>query len=494
MSLIEGLIGSIHRHPDLVAVVDDGLSYTFDQLDRLSAAMAGGLTSVGVRQGDLVAVHSTRSWQRCAVVLAAWRVGAGVVSVDPGLPAERTRRIVTGSGARLVVRAGNVEPVGLSQFSADELIREPIEDVTDGPLAYVIPTSGSTGEPKAVAVPPVVLEDLGNWHIEHWRHDVPPHTLHAASIGFDVVYEDMVATWLAGATLVVVDDAMRRDYFGLFPILREHDIARFFLPVASLHGLAMVGVYKEEKVPSLRELAVAGEQLVINDEVRAFCRANGIGLINQYGPSETHVVTQLRLGPDPDAWPDRPAIGGPVVDAEMHRDDSGVLRPFEADEEGELVISGRCVGLGYIGDEALTASRFREVPHRDGGVRRCYYSGDLVRFDGANYHFLARTDDQIKINGYRVEPGEVEAVLGAVPGVRRAVAFGVRKHDVPQLAVCYTLERRATVQVEDLREACRRVLPDYLVPTYYRQAAELPFTPNGKVDRKALAAAYASSS
>ncbi|URN14589.1 MULTISPECIES: AMP-binding protein [Streptomyces] len=487
-SLIRMLVDAVARHRDAVAVVDDGVAHTYAELDEVSAEIAGGLAEHGIGPGDVVDVHATRSWSRCAAVLGVWRVGAGVLSIDPAMPPAWTGRLVDSAGCAMILRADECAPVeaGIAEHTFRSIRGTRRDEVATGPVCYVIPTSGSTGEPKAVAVPPVVLADLGEWHVRRWSHDRPPNTLHMSSIGFDMVYEDTVATWLAGATLIVVDDQDRLDPFTLIDIVREHDVARLFQPVVGLHGLAAAACAGGRRMPSLREISVAGEQLVINDEVRRFCADGDLTLVNQYGPSETHVVTQYRLTGDVATWPDRPPIGTAVVDAELLCHVDGRLRPFAPGETRELVIAGNCVGIGYAGDDALTAKKFREVEHRDGGTRRCYFSGDLVTFDGEEFHFVSRLDDQLKVNGYRVEPGEVEAVLTGVAGVRRAAVVGVRVAGSTQLAAFYTPVTGAEVDQDDLRGACTSHLPRFMVPRHFTELDALPSTRNGKIDRAKL--------
>ncbi|WP_062218185.1 amino acid adenylation domain-containing protein [Streptomyces sp. NBRC 109706] len=488
MSLIHALRTALRDHAHATAVVEGDDSHSYAELDRLSADMAGGLAEHGVTGGDIVAIQAARGWDRCVAVLAAWRLGAGVVSIDREQPAARARKIAVNSGTRLVLRGRGTPPLadfGAPTHTFDEMRGKPGDDADDGPVCYVIPTSGSTGEPKAVAVPPATLANLGRWHVDHWPHPTPPDTLHAASVGFDVGYEELVATWLSGARLVIVDDPTRRDFPALHATLRRHRVARAFLPVQALHGLAMAALLESEGLPDLRELVIAGERLVVNDEVREFCAADGLALVNHYGPSETHVVTHHRLPGHPSAWPDHPPIGNAVAGVELLAHADGAVRPFAPGEEAELVIAGDCVALGYLGDDELTARRFRRLPHRDGALRRCYFSGDQVRFDGRDFHFLHRVDQQLKIRGYRVEPGEVEAVVQAVPGVRHAVAFGVG-HGNAHLGVCYALRDDGSVTATELRAACRDALPDYMVPAHYWELEEFPVTRNGKVDRAAL--------
>ncbi|MEW1569469.1 AMP-binding protein [Streptomyces sp. NPDC093509] len=478
------------RHHASVAVVDRGLSHTYAELDALSGEIAGGLAARGLGPGQLVAVHGSRSWARCAAVLGIWRAGAGVVCVDPALPLPRAAKIAGFSD--LVLRADHAAPTGLGrvELTIGEVRDVPLEAPREGSVGYVIPTSGSTGEPKLVAVPPGVLADLGDWHVRHWAHDPPPHTLQAASIGFDVGYEELVTTWLAGARLVVVSDEERQDPFALLDVVREQRVARLFLPVVGLHALAMAAAFEPDALPDLREIAVAGERLVVNAEVRQL-GVRGVTLVNEYGPSETHVVTQYRLAPERAAhWPDHPPIGRAVAGARLLRFVGGGLRPFARGEEAELIVAGDGVAVGYLGDQELTESRFRTLPYHAGGTLRCYATGDVVRFDGEDFHFVARADDQLKISGYRVEPGEVEAVLHTVPGVRQAVVVAVDVAGSRQLAAVYTCTSGVGTDAGQLTEACADQLPAYMVPRRFYTLDELPVTANGKVDRAGLRARF----
>ncbi|MGA4837502.1 AMP-binding enzyme [Streptomyces sp. G45] len=144
------------------------------------------------------------------------------------------------------------------------------------------------------------------------------------------------------------------------------------------------------------------------------------------------------------------------------------------------------MGLGYLGDQELTDAKFRTLPHQDGTTRRCYATGDLVRFDGTDLHFVARADDQVKVSGYRVEPGEVEAVLDALPGVRRAVVVAVTVAGSTRLAAAYTRTGAADADAETLAAACAAHLPAYMVPRHFQALEDLPVTANGKVDRARL--------
>ncbi|MCX5331789.1 MULTISPECIES: AMP-binding protein [unclassified Streptomyces] len=491
MPLTELLVAACEKYADRVAVVHEDTEYTYARLDAASARIAAALAERGVAPGAYVGVLAGRGWWRCAAVLGVWRAGAAVVALDPGLPADRLARIIDAADVRLTLTDApasvdlgpEVTTLGVETLGASV---GPAVD-RSGPVAYVVATSGSTGTPKCVAVPPVVLEGLAGWHLDGWERGEVPRTLHAASVGFDVGFQELAAAWVAGAPLVVVDDITRRDPFLLAAVLERYDIARAFLPVASLHALAVAVPVTGHRLPALREVVVAGERLVVNDEVRALFAGLDAILVNQYGPSETHVVTEYRLPPDPAAWPAHPPLGGSVAGAGLLRLRDGILGPFAAGEEAELVVTGRCLATGYLGDERLTEERFQELPYVDGGTRRGYLTGDLVRLEDGLLHFVGRIDDQLKVRGYRVEPGEVEAVLSRVPGVRRVavVGLGTDRTTALQAYVVPAGEDRAP-DVGALRTACAAALPDYMVPARFVLVPELPLTANGKLARREL--------
>ncbi|WP_254552212.1 AMP-binding protein [Kitasatospora sp. MMS16-BH015] len=488
-SLVDVLVATCAAHPARVAVVEGEAAYSYWQLDRLSGEIAAGLAARGVRPGQAVGLLAPRGWWRCAAVLGIWRAGAAVNSLDPAQPAARAARVVELSGTALVLRGPGVAPggYGVPEVEIGEVLLRGAQLTEEGPLGYVVTTSGSTGDPKCVAVPTVVLADLAEWHCAGWRSAELPRTSHAASVGFDVGYQELVATWVAGAALVVADEEQRRDPFLLAELLHRHGVVRSFLPVTGLHALAVACAATGRRLPALREVVVAGERLVVNAEVRALFATLDAELVNHYGPSETHLVTEHRLSGDPAGWPAHPALGGPAVGAELLREDGGLVRPFAEGEEAELLVAGRCLALGYLGDERLTAERFREVAGWDGVVRRVYATGDRVRLADGLLHFLGRGDDQLKVRGYRVEPGEVEAVLSRLPGVRRAAVVGRSRAGSTTLHGYLVLDPAAAgPDAAALRAACAAELPEYMIPARFLRVAELPLLASGKVARREL--------
>ena len=291
-------------------------------------------------------------------------------------------------------------------------------------LAYIVYTSGSTGRPKGVAMPHRPLAHLIAWQLAASAVGRGARTLQFTSASFDVAFQEIFATLAAGGSLVLVPEATRREPRGLLALIRSRGVARIFLPAVALQQLAIAGG-NDADVPSLREVITAGEQLRITPALVAwFARHPGCTLWNQYGPAEAHVVTAHRLRGGPAEWPTLPPIGVPIPSAEIVLiDQAGEVVADGAD--GEIAIGGECLARGYVGRPDLTAERFVAHPQRPGA--RVYRTGDLGRrLASGAFEFLGRIDDQVKVRGYRVEPGEIESVLLQHPQVGHAA---VAAHD-----------------------------------------------------------------
>jgi amino acid adenylation domain-containing protein len=364
--------------------------------------------------------------------------------------------------------------------------------------AYVIYTSGSTGIPKGIAVPHRVLTNLILWQIDADRPEAMPEpwrTLQLSSPSFDVSLQEILSTWCAGGTLVLASEEDRRDPERLARHLAEAGIERLFLPFVALQQLADRLARPETPVPSrLRRVITAGEQLQVTPQiVEAFRRLSaatgGTALHNHYGPSETHVMTELVLRGDPGRWPALPTIGRPIAGTSAYVLDRA-LQPAPLGVPGELVLGGACPARGYLGRPDQTAGKFIPDPWSGVPGARLYRSGDLARLrpDGT-LEFLGRIDHQVKIRGYRIELGEIEAVLSTHPRVREC-AVAVRE-DLPgdrRLIAWIVGEGDGALLTAELRDYLRERLPDPMVPAAFVQLDALPLTATGKVLRSALPA------
>jgi amino acid adenylation domain-containing protein len=365
-------------------------------------------------------------------------------------------------------------------------------------LAYVIYTSGSTGKPKGAAMRHGALTNLIGWQLNASSLSVANRTLQYSSLSFDVSFQEIFSTLCAGGTLVLITEEIQRDSERLLEVLYERGVERLFMPFVALQQLAEASERSTAVPVSLREVITAGEQLQITRHVAAlFTKLPACVLHNHYGPTETHVVTALRLEGTPAAWPALPAIGRPIANTQVHILDQR-LRPAAIGVAGDLYVGGESLARGYLNRPEQTAEKF--VPDafsRERGAR-LYRTGDRARYlaDG-NIEFLGRADQQVKVRGYRIEPGEIEATLAAHERIRECAVM-VRE-DAPgdKRLVAYLVMATGEVAEEtgpggvsphELRAFLKERLPEYMIPAAYVQLDELPLTASGKVDRRSLPA------
>ncbi|MFF6877069.1 amino acid adenylation domain-containing protein [Streptomyces sp. NPDC012474] len=489
------------RTPDAPAVLHGERRLTYGELETASAALAARLVEEGCA-GRRIAVCVGRSLALPQAVLAVLRAGATCVPVDPSHPAERIDFLLRDSGAAAVVTDRPL-PTTLPVVGPDAppATLGPLPTAGPEDLCYVLYTSGSTGTPKGVGMPHRSTAGLIAWQRAASVCDEGSRTLQFAPLSFDVAFQEMFATWACGGCLVMADDTFRTDPERLCDLLVEQRVDRLFLPYVALRQLAEYACATGCRLPALREVITAGEQLYVTDEVRRFFTDHTDAVLeNQYGPTETHVVTAERLTGPPALWPERPTIGRPVPGARVYVLDDG-LRPAPVGTVGELCVGGPSLAAGYLDRPRPTAERFLPDPHapaagsgaphaaRDTPSGRLYRTGDLARLrsDG-RIEYLGRRDDQVKIRGHRVEPAEVEAAVKALPQVRDAVV--VTAEPGPGAGHRLVVGYVGDVASDELRAALAERLPKALLPSAFLHVPRLPLTHSGKVDRAAVAQAW----
>ncbi|WP_311771479.1 non-ribosomal peptide synthetase/type I polyketide synthase [Actinophytocola algeriensis] len=484
--------------PAATAVADDAEEQDYRGLSDAADTVAQELLARGMPPGARVAVHMRRSVDLIAVVLGVMRAGAAVVPLDPAYPAARLREmaaiacpyltVADQDGAAVLAEVTTVvEPAALlggPGADAPALPRIDLEDV-----AYVLFTSGSTGEPKGVALPHRALANLIEWQNRRASGAVGATTLQFAPLSFDVSFQEIFSTLAGGGTLRMIADEVRQDMGAVLGVINRAGVRRVFLPYVALQALAEVAAATGEYPASLRWIVSSGEQLRITPEIRALCGANpATALENQYGPTETHVVLAHEL---PAAVADHPALP-PVGTAVAHTGVSLLderLRPVPPGVKGEIYVEGPAVALGYENRPALTAQRFVAGPR--GSVR--YRTGDIgISLANGDIVCLGRADGQVKVRGYRVESAEVELALLAVGG---------KHHGIEQVAVvpsrlggadavlrAFLVGGPHRAGTDTLRAELRQVLPPHMVPSTFQWVDAIPLTPSGKRDDAALRA------
>ncbi len=479
-------------------------SIGYGELVERADRLARRLIALGVGPDVPVGLCVPRTLDLPVAVLGILRAGGACVPLDPELPDGRLALMLADARPAVVVvqpgleprvgGAGHVTvPVDASgpETAAATLYKPRVRAGADD-LAYILFTSGSTGRPKGVAVPHRTLENLVEWQVRASGLAPGARTLQFASPGFDVAFQELFATWCGGGTLVMADEATRRDAAALARLVRGASVARVFVPFAVLDALASALCDGPGGPHALREVITAGEALRVTPAIRSmFARWPGMVLVNQYGPTETHVATAWTLAGPPADWPSRPPIGHPVANTSALVLD-GHLQPVPIGVAGELYLGGDGLARGYVGSPSSTAARFVADPFDPAGGARLYRTGDWCRRlpDGA-IEFLHRRDDQVKIRGHRVETGEVASVLGGAPGVRACVvsAEADAGGDTRLVAHVVPMDPGSPPERAALRDFVRRQLPDAMIPAGIVFLPALPLTANGKVDRRALPSA-----
>ena len=479
--------------PSEPALVTASGVLSYAELDERVDAVAASLVARGVRAGRRVAVLMTPGTDLVATVLGILRAGGGYVALDPGHPAERLSFAIEDCGTSILVCDAEMEVPEMALPAGLEILRgvprdpEPERDEpargrrkTPSDIAYIVYTSGSTGRPKGVVIEETTLANLA-----HAQASLSSgrrlRTLQYMSPAFDVFAEELVGTLCTGGSLVIAPTHLRTDFEGLAELLIEQRVQRAFFPYVALRELAAVVGEQSLELPGLREVYVTGERLVVNDDLRAmFRRHRDARLINLYGPSEAHLCTAEWLPADPDTWPTLPSIGRvvPGVDARVLVDGDRIA-PFGV--EGELCIAGPVVSPGYLNLPEKTREAMVGDPF---APQRMYRTGDVVLLapDG-RLHFRGRSDDQIKIRGYRVEPGEVESALERVLGVDAAAVIAADAGDDREL---HGFVQSGADPAAGWRARLGDVLPGYMVPRTVTRIDRIPLTPTGKTDRRAL--------
>ncbi|MEV4921455.1 amino acid adenylation domain-containing protein [Streptomyces roseoverticillatus] len=498
------------RSPQALALVFEGTELTYAELNARANRLAHFLIAQGAGPEHVVAVALPRSTELVVALLAVLKTGAAYLPVDPAQPAERTAFMLDDARPVTVLTATEGGPVlpphmpvavldALDATGALDACPSTDPDRTgpdcEGPHrtgrltplhpAYVIYTSGSTGKPKGVAVPHTAIVNRLHWMQAEYRLDPTDRVLQKTPFTFDVSVWEFFWPLIEGATLVVAKPEGHKDPAHLADLIRSEQVTTVHFVPSMLR--AFLETPAAQDCRTLRRVFCSGEALPA-ELITQFQNTLGAPLYNLYGPTEAAVdVTAWSCPPGFDAA-GPVSIGAPISNTRVHVLDDA-LRLVPPGVVGELYLSGRGLARGYVNRPGMTALRFVPDPFGPAGSRM-YRTGDLARRrpDGT-LEFLGRTDDQVKVRGFRIEPGEIEAVLARHPGVARAVV--TLREDGPsgRWLVAYVVPAAGPVtDAARLREHAQGLLPDYMVPGAFVLLDELPLLPSGKLDRAGLPA------
>ncbi|MDQ9531989.1 MULTISPECIES: non-ribosomal peptide synthetase [Serratia] len=473
--------------PQAIALIQDAQRLSYAQLNARANRLAHRLIERGVQPGDRVAVRLARSIELVCAQLAVIKAGAAYVPIDPQLPAARQAWIADDSGACLMLTDAigdeEIPQLAVEDREAEDHNGNPALRVSSGATAYIMYTSGSTGTPKGVMTPHQGITRLVR-NNRYAAFDADDRIAFAANPAFDASTMEVWAALLNGGALVVIAPEVMMEAERLAAELQRHRITTLFLTTALfnqyVHSISGA-------LAQLKYLISGGEKEDPGAYARLLQERGPVHLIHAYGPTETTTfATTARI--ERAEGEARLPIGKPIGNTRAYLLDARG-RPVPMGAVGELHIGGVGVALGYLNRPELTAQRFLSDPFNPVGGGRMYRTGDLARYlpDGS-LEYQGRCDQQIKLRGFRIEPGEIEVQLAASPWVREAVVQVCSTEHHPRLVawIVPTADVDRSALQGQLRTYLSERLPEYMVPSAYVWLDALPLTANGKLDRRAL--------
>ncbi len=506
------------QRPEVTAIVADGGSLSYGELDTLSTQLARSLRLSGCQRGDRVCLLMPKSPLAIVAIVGIYKAGGIYVPLDPASPASRLSRIINSCDSRCILVGGSGSlvlqellrqewfPTGLSigwldaalpdwgrhvaAFSLDEMCNQsaaPLDDDNGSELAHILYTSGSTGVPKGVMITHESVIRFVEWANRYFGIDSSDRLSGHPPLHFDLSFFDIFGAFAAGAELHLVPAEANLLPNRLAEWMRASRVTQWLSVPSALHYMARFDAIREGDFPELRRLLWCGEVLQTGSLIHWMKRLPHVRFTNLYGPTEATIASSYYTLPE---CPQHERVQIPIglaCDGEELLVLDDALRPVVAGESGELYIGGAGLSPGYWKDPERTRQGFLPDP-RD-HARRLYRTGDLARVgeDGLLY-FLGRADSQIKSRGYRIELGEIESALNALELLRESAVVTVPGNGFDGVVICCAYVTAGDVKLTParLRAELEKTLPRYMVPAHWMEFAELPKNANGKIDRLRL--------
>jgi len=522
------LTRTAEKNPETEALRFNGEAMTYAELDRRTNQVARTLQGAGVQRGDRIGIYVNKSPASVIAVFGILKAGGVYVPLDPNAPADRLGYIVRNCGIRAAVSAPG-KMAGLAEIAAKQtrlervVLLEPAEDTPvenpgavevvtwdqvlqagddpvpgdgtiDADLAYILYTSGSTGDPKGVMIAHRTIFTFIDWCAATFAIGPGDRVTSHAPLHFDLSTFDLFVSIRAGATIILVPEKLSVFPVNLVKLLQTERVTVTYMVPSIYSMMVNYGKLDRYDLSALRLVLFAGEVFPIKYLRRLVAAVPDAAYYNLYGPTETNVCTYYRVRPE-DLDPERTEpvpIGISCENMEAFALDEDGRRITTPGGEGELWVRGGCVALGYWGDPEKTAGVFVRNPDGPHFDEIAYRTGDLVRLaeDARNWIFLGRRDHMVKSRGYRIELGDVETALYGFPGVKEAAVIAVPDELVGSRLRAFIVPADPDrITLPDVKVYCAGKLPGYMVPESFEFLDELPKTSTGKVDRTRLAAA-----
>lgn len=491
LSIISLIEKQANQNPKSTAVIYKNNKLTYKELDFKSNQLAHLLIERGICQGDFVGIMVRRSEWSVISLLAVLKSGAVYVPIDSSYPASRIEYILNDSKCKLIITSeiesipASLEHIQSIDISNLELLLQRYNSaitnvkVLINDNAYVIYTSGSTGLPKGVLGTHGCLLNLIEWQSKIMEGQLK--TLQFAPHSFDVSLQEILFALATAGTLYIIDNDTRYNMRQIADIIEREEINILTMPFSALN-LYLDEVETYTKLKSIKHLITSGEQPFLNNKLQLLLKTfPDLQFHNQYGPSETHVVTSFTISSKDNSLPIKVPMGFPINNTQIYILDKNI-EPLPVGIPGDLYIGGLNVANGYLNKIDLTSEKFINNPFGEG---KLYRSGDLaqVNYNG-ELEFIGRDDGQVKVRGFRIELGEIESCFQNYPGIKEVALKLIGEEENKELAAYYTTTEEIDSSV--CKDFLAGHLPSYMIPTCFVKLEEFPRTASGKIDKLSL--------